>query len=231
MRPSCTLRTSRVLFFTALAVGAGCGSGGSSPSPAQPTPGAGTPTAAPSVTPSAPTPTPSSTPEPTPDVVGRWTRTGPDGGEVDVVAIAPDDPAVVYAGTRGGLFRSTNRGESWQASEHLVRPDGFGAEVIDVVFDPEDYARVYALSGYVIWRSTDHGTTWALLVGDLPLDASNRQGAAAIALDPSAPEVAYVTGSSGGIFKSSDDGTTWQRLVNGPGELEHSFSAIAVDPG
>lgn len=227
MRFLCTARTLSALAFWLAVANVGCGAGGS-PGSAQSSPGTGTPTAAPPPTPSAPAP--AASPAPTPDVVARWTRSGPDGGEVNVVTIAPDDPSVVYAGTRGGLFRSGNGGASWQASDQLAYPNGLVPAVSDVVVDPDDTARVYAMSGFAIWRSTDHGSTWTLLVDDLPRDASNRQGAHAIALDPGAPEVTYVAGTSGGIFKSSDDGATWQQLVNGPPELEHRVSAIGVDP-
>jgi hypothetical protein len=46
---------------------------------------------------------------------GVWTSTGPEGGDVRALAIAPSDPQVVYAGTFGaGLFVSTNGADSWQ---------------------------------------------------------------------------------------------------------------------
>jgi len=42
-----------------------------------------------------------------------WTTNGPDGGTVAALAIDPVTPATLYVGTAGGVFKSTDGGESW----------------------------------------------------------------------------------------------------------------------
>ena len=44
-----------------------------------------------------------------------WTSLGPDGGPVQVLAIDPQNPAVVYAVTPAGLFSSNDAGANWRA--------------------------------------------------------------------------------------------------------------------
>ena len=44
--------------------------------------------------------------------VNEWTNVGPEGGRVQCVAVDPQDPATVYAGTSVGVFKSTNGGAS-----------------------------------------------------------------------------------------------------------------------
>ena len=44
----------------------------------------------------------------------HWTSLGPDGGQVEALTIDPSNSQILYAGTwGGGVFTSTNRGESW----------------------------------------------------------------------------------------------------------------------
>jgi len=46
--------------------------------------------------------------------VNAWTTSGPDGGTVYALAIDPQAPTTLYAGTRyGGLFRSADGGHAW----------------------------------------------------------------------------------------------------------------------
>ena len=47
-----------------------------------------------------------------------WIGIGPGGGNVNAVAIDPQTPGTVYAGTWGsGVYKSTNGGVSWSATE------------------------------------------------------------------------------------------------------------------
>lgn len=50
---------------------------------------------------------------PAPAALNRWSSGGPFGGQVLALEIDPADPAIVYAGTFGGVFRScSTRGRS-----------------------------------------------------------------------------------------------------------------------
>ena len=45
---------------------------------------------------------------------GTWTRHGPECGRVYALAIDPQTPSMLYAGTYGGgVFKSTDGGTSW----------------------------------------------------------------------------------------------------------------------
>src|SRR5437879_6508873 len=46
-----------------------------------------------------------------------WTNNGPEGGEILALAIEPASNSTLYAGTSGGgVFKSTNAGQSWNAT-------------------------------------------------------------------------------------------------------------------
>ncbi len=45
--------------------------------------------------------------------VNTWTTNGPKGGDIRALAIDPENPATLYAGTSGaGVFKSTNKDSS-----------------------------------------------------------------------------------------------------------------------
>src|ERR1700693_4700295 len=52
--------------------------------------------------------------------VDTWTTNGPEGGEVQALAIDPANPATLYAGTAGGgVSKSTNGGGRWRIVQKL----------------------------------------------------------------------------------------------------------------
>ncbi|MCA9261573.1 MAG: exo-alpha-sialidase, partial [Planctomycetales bacterium] len=83
-----------------------------------------------------------------------------------------DQPGTLWAGTiPGGLFRSTDDGDSWQLIEFLWdRPERSrwfgggkdGAGIHSVCVDPRDSRQVViGISCGGIWRTFDAGETWA----------------------------------------------------------------------
>ncbi|MGQ9568633.1 MAG: hypothetical protein ACUVWW_11370, partial [Anaerolineae bacterium] len=47
--------------------------------------------------------------------INVWTSIGPEGGTIYALAIDPATPTTLYAGTWGGVFKSTNGGGNWSA--------------------------------------------------------------------------------------------------------------------
>lgn len=135
----------------------------------------------------------------------RWTSNGP------IVPTAPTafarDPSTsgtIYVGTQGDgggfqLLKSTNGGVSFSTLNwNAVRSIG---EIVA----SSDPAVLYALGDGNIQKSTDGGQSWSPV--SRPPGNSNTQE---ILVDPSNPGTLYaLTGSSGGAFKSTDDGATW----------------------
>lgn len=83
-------------------------------------------------------------------------------------APAPDDPDLIYVGagngppgSQGGLYRTADRGDSWQRLPLPVTPN---STIWNFGFLASDPSRLYAasVSGY-LYRSLDAGTSWAKL--------------------------------------------------------------------
>ncbi len=125
--------------------------------------------------------------------------------------------SVVLAATSGGLFRSTNSGQSW--SRVL---SGYATGVVQ---DPNTTSIWYAAITFTngvrgIYKSGDNGATWGTASVGLP---SSNIGRVALAIAPSSPNTLYAAiqddfdgvGSDGallGIYKTTDGAVTWNPL-------------------
>src|SRR5690625_3151829 len=117
-----------------------------------------------------------------------WSHAGPFdvGGRTRALAVDQRNPDIVLAGgVSGGMWKSTNGGDSW----NLMTPNLANLSVTSVSQDANNPDTWYYASGEIlgnsasasnsapyygqgIYKSTDNGTTWALL----PQASSNVQG-------------------------------------------------------
>ncbi len=85
-----------------------------------------------------------------------WTQTnGLYGGSVYSLAINPQTPLVVYAGTRGGgVFKTTDGGMNWRA----VNTGLTNTDVLSLAINPQNPLVVYAgTRGGGVFKSMDGG--------------------------------------------------------------------------
>jgi photosystem II stability/assembly factor-like uncharacterized protein len=173
---------------------------------------------------------------------------------IGAIAVAPSNPNIIYVASGEGLhrpdlsvgngiYKSTDAGKTWT---HLGLRDGFQIPALAV--DPRDPNRVFAaVLGHPygpneergLFRSTDGGQTWQKAIYK-----DENTGASDVEIDPSNPDTVYasmwevregpwedgneVNGTGGGLFKSTDGGTTWRPLTNGlPKDLSQVYVAIA----
>lgn len=134
--------------------------------------------------------------------------------EVRYLAVRPDDPNVVFAGTQYGPYRSIDGGDTWSA---LPLPDDTSAEervVWSIRLHPRDPNIVYAgTQGTAIFRSDDGGDTWRRLAVTPPPGACAMgfpMRVVRMALDPSNPDEVYAALEVGGVVRSLDGGANWE---------------------
>ena len=70
----------------------------------------------------------------------EWTTNGPEGGRINALAIDPAAAATLYAGTGGGVFKSTNAGGSWSA----INTGLTNTSVFSLAIDPTNGSTLYA---------------------------------------------------------------------------------------
>ncbi len=140
------------------------------------------------------------------------------------LAISQINPDVIYAAIelnerKGGLYRSDNRGASWEKLSDEVS-GGTGPHYYQELFaDPHRFDRIYLASNYTKY-SDDGGKTWT------PVNIKNKHvDDHAIAFHPSDPDFILI-GSDGGIYESWDEMEKWRFIANLP---VTQFYKIAVD--
>ncbi|HEU4769067.1 MAG TPA: hypothetical protein VFS77_16905, partial [Pyrinomonadaceae bacterium] len=166
------------------------------------------------------------------------------------IAIDPKDSNVVYVASQGplwgpggerGLFKTTDGGKTWKNILNISENTG----VTDVVIDHNDPNTVYCAAYQrrrhmwtlinggpesAIYKSTDAGATWNKLRAGLPTVDLGRVG---LAISPVDSNVLYATVEAadrrGGIFRSSDRGSSWERR-NEFDSTAMYYSRIVADP-
>jgi photosystem II stability/assembly factor-like uncharacterized protein len=173
-------------------------------------------------------------------------------GSIGAIAVAPSDPNIIYVGTGAGIIRpdlavgdgmykSTDAGKTWT---HLGLRDSQMIANIDV--DPTNPDRLFvAALGHPygpnaergIFRSTDGGAHFEKVLFKDDYTSAND-----VRIDPKDPRIVYGAlwqqqqgfyengafgGADGGIFKSTDGGTTWKQLTTGLPPILQANLAIA----
>ena len=127
------------------------------------------------------------------------------------LAVSPANPSVVYAiaeaaDNKGGFFRSTNGGASWEKmGDHQT-----GGNYYNEIFpDPVNVDRVY--SATVILQVTNDGGKTFSRVGERLKHVDNHS----VWIDPDDTEH-LIVGCDGGVYETWDRGKTWRFMANLP---------------
>lgn len=158
---------------------------------------------------------------------------------VSALVIDPTTPATVYAGTgnglvsggdAGGVFKSTNGGESWTATNAGLTSTAVFALAIDPSVPATLYASTY--SGGV-FKSSNGGGSWSAI--NTGLTTEYLLIVSSLVIDPSAPATLYAGtgynvefGPGDGVFKSTNGGETWSEI--NAGLTNPSVLALVIDP-
>ena len=175
---------------------------------------------------------------------------------IGAIAVAPSAPDTVYVGSGestlrdsmgygNGIYKTTDAGKTWthlglDETHHIGR----------IAVDPKNpnvvfvaaIGKLYAPSAERgLFRSRDGGKTWQKV-----LFKNNDVGAVDVAIDPVNSNVVYAglwntrrppwysyrpsNGPGGGIFKSTDGGTTWKQLTKGLPAEGIGRTGIAIAP-
>jgi photosystem II stability/assembly factor-like uncharacterized protein len=181
-------------------------------------------------------------------------------GSIGAIAVAPSDPNVIYVGsgagiirpdlaTGNGMYRSSDAGRTWA---HLGLDETQMIAMVDV--DPTNPSRLFvAALGHPygpnaergVFRSTDGGRTFERVLYKDDYTSAND-----VRIDPGTPNTVYAAlwqqqqafwegggfgpdsgGNSGGVFKSTDGGSSWTQLTEGlPPVLEANLAIAPSNP-
>jgi photosystem II stability/assembly factor-like uncharacterized protein len=173
---------------------------------------------------------------------------------IGAIAIAPSNPSVIWVGTGEanirndvvtgkGIYLSTDAGSSWrfmglrdvgQISSIVINPQNPDIVLVGAVGHPWG-----ANPDRGVFRTTDGGKTWQKV-----LYINDTTGASSLIMDPGNPMVLFAGmwplerhswmlqsgGKTGGIFRSTDGGTTWKKLTDGLPEGPTGRIGLAAAP-
>lgn len=162
--------------------------------------------------------------------IARWSPIGPFnvGGRIRSLAVHPTDGKTLWcAAADGGVWKSTNSGNSWTAMMDFENSIAMGAIAVDEQNPSVLYAgtgemssNLDAYSGAGMYKSIDGGASWQG-IGLTTVGAFSR-----IVVHPanSSLILAGATKNNSGLYRSSDAGLTWERTFT------EGVSDVTVNP-
>ncbi|HSN67871.1 MAG TPA: glycosyl hydrolase, partial [Thermoanaerobaculia bacterium] len=154
----------------------------------------------------------------------EWREIGPyRGGRSAAVEGIPDQPLTYWFGsTGGGVFKTTDGGQTWRA----VSDGFFGGSIGAVAVSPSDPNVVYVGTGEKtvrgnvthgdgMWKSTDAGATWK------HAGLADSRHIPRVRVHPANPDLVYAAvlghlfgpSDQRGVYRSADGGATWKRIL------------------
>lgn len=178
---------------------------------------------------------------------------GPGYGGQAIHTVLPhpaDTGEVLVAMSAGGVYRTTDGGATWQASNTGIKayflPDPwpeFGQCVHKVARDAVDPQRLYAQNHHGVYRSDDGGATWSSIADGLPSDfgfpmvAHPRRTGVIWNFPLKADVERFPVERRCRVFRSVDAGATWEPLSKGlpeepfyPSVLRDAMCTDDADP-
>lgn len=173
---------------------------------------------------------------------------------IGCVAIDPNNPFSVWVGTGennsqrsvswgDGVYLSRDGGKNWKnmgltKSEHIAK----------IIIDPRNSNVVYVASQGPLWgpggdrglfKTSDEGQSWTKI-----LEISENTGITDLVMDPRNPDVLYAAsyqrrrhvytlingGPESAIYKSTDAGKTWRKIISGLPAGDIGRIGLAISP-
>jgi len=128
--------------------------------------------------------------------------------KIQTIAVNPQNEKIILVGTGTGLFRSKDKGKTWQSLHKGLRDEN----IRTLVLSPTAPNMIYAGTSKGIFLSEDGGDHWT----DWFEESSglSNMDIRDLVIHPEKPEHLYAA-TAGGLFVSQDEGDTWELSFKG----------------
>ncbi len=143
------------------------------------------------------------------------------------IALSPSHPHIVYAiiqHSKGGVFRSENRGKTWTRRGNLPYPLMFSVYFCKMRVDPQNPDKIWDL-GYALSLSLDGGKTFTSEGTWENIHTDHH----ALWINPNNPDH-LLLGGDGGLYISYSGSRTWDFIDNLPISQFYSIGIDTRDP-
>jgi photosystem II stability/assembly factor-like uncharacterized protein len=175
--------------------------------------------------------------------VGGGLSVSPDGGytwnrirnplptecNVRALAVYPDNPHRILAGTDVGVFRSEDKGATWSKLDSPID----GIQIWSVTVDPVDPDTIFVGTRPEAFRSRDGGRNWEQLAMGVNLNCPiGTPRTTNMIVDPRDHRTVWAGIEVDGVYKSLDGGDTWLHLPDlGPDPFHGDIHGMALRVG
>lgn len=154
--------------------------------------------------------------------------------DVRALAVHPQNPAALYAGTNAGLYRTGDGGENWQRLAGPFDPgQGWPGGVIiwSLLVHPQQPETLFVgTCPPALYRSQDGGASWQKLDAELPeCPPLIHSRVTCLLADPNDADTIWAGVEIGGVWRSRDGGNHWEALSEGLSSQD--IHGLAILPG
>lgn len=151
-----------------------------------------------------------------------WTKVS-EQHSLNELVITPSNPTVIYAKRWDGIYKSTDSGANWAPKNNGLPQYHYPSTIL---VDPTDANTVYIWTSKpwdnppinALYKTTDGGENW------VKVDSLNTKVSASSLVMAKTSKHLYAAGR--GIFKSIDQGSSWQEITTGLPNYVEAYSIV-----
>ena len=164
-----------------------------------------------------------------PDAGDNWNRIRdpfPLGSQVRGMAVYPDNPNRILAGSDYGIYRSEDCGATWGK---LWSPMD-GMPIWSIAIDPVDTDTIFVgIKPAALFRSRDDGESWARLSVQMAQECHiGPPMVTMLMVDPQDHRTVWAGVEVDGVYRSLDGGDSWTHVQGG---VHPDIHGMAISPG
>ena len=164
-----------------------------------------------------------------PDGGDSWNRIRdpfPLGSQVRGLAVYPNDPNRILAGSDNGIYRSEDKGATW---EKMWSPMD-NMPIWSMAIDPVDTQTIFVgVKPAALFRSRDGGSSWMKLSVQMAQECHiGPPMVTKLMVDPQDHRIVWAGVEVDGVYRSLDGGDTWTHIEGG---VNPDIHGMAISPG
>jgi photosystem II stability/assembly factor-like uncharacterized protein len=150
------------------------------------------------------------------------------GSQVRALAVYPDDPNRILAGSDHGFYRSQDKGATWQKMWSPMD----GIPIWSIAIDPVDTQTIFVgVKPAALFRSRDGGSSWMKLPVQMAQECHiGPPMVTMLMVDPQDHRSVWAGVEVDGVYRSLDGGDTWTHIDGGVHPDIHGMAISLGEP-